>query len=103
MPDSTFPTLDPSDFPVLHRSSHSPFSAQQQQQAQLQQLQQQLRTNSFQNAPNSAPILNSASAQNLILQLTNSVSSSSTNLANNANATNMLMMMNNTNSNSIFY
>jgi hypothetical protein len=83
---------------VLHRTANSPFSATQ----QLQQLQQQLRANNFSlNAPASAPILNSASAQNLLMQLTSSVSASSTNLlnANNLNLTNANLMMMNSNNN----
>ncbi|CAF0721278.1 unnamed protein product, partial [Brachionus calyciflorus] len=97
--EQSFPVLDPTDFRVLHRTSHSPFQLQQQQQQQLQQLQQQLRNNGFQNAPASAPILNSASMQSLILQFANSVSSSSNSLANSASAANMLMMMNSSNNN----
>jgi hypothetical protein len=99
--DSTFSTLDPSDFPVLHRTTHSPF--QQQHQQQLQQLQQQLRTNNFSslnNGPSSAPILNSQSAQSLIMQLaaaTSQVNSQSS--SNLANSQNNLMMMSNSNTN----
>ncbi|RNA34246.1 CCR4-NOT transcription complex subunit 2 isoform X4, partial [Brachionus plicatilis] len=95
--DPSFPALDPTDFRVLHRTSHSPFQLQQQQ---LQQLHQQLRNNGFAGGPTSAPILNSATMQNPILHFANSVSSSSNNLTNNPNAANMLMMMNNANSNS---
>ena len=85
--DSSFSPLDPSDFPVLHRTS--PFQQQQQQQQQhLQQL-HQLRSNSAgmnfsQNAPTSAPILNTA-AQNYMLQQLASVSASSSSLANLSN------------------
>ncbi|CAF0850904.1 unnamed protein product [Brachionus calyciflorus] len=96
--DPTFTALDPTDFPVLHRSSHSPFQLQTQQ---LQQLQQQLRNSSYQNAPSSAPILNSASTQNLILQFANQMSASNNNLSNSANATSMLMMMNNNSANNL--
>ncbi len=102
--DSTFSTLDPSDFPVLHRTTHSPFQQQQQQhQQQLQQLQQQLRSTNFSslnNGPSSAPILNSQSAQNLIMQLaaaTSQVNSQSS--SNLANSQNNLIMMNNSNAN----
>lgn len=71
---------NPSDFPVLHRSSNSPF-----QQQHLQQLQQQLRANNSlnfnQSGPNSAPILNSSSIQNFMLQLASSASAQNSNLA----------------------
>lgn len=76
----SFSPLDPSDFPVLHRSSNSPF-----QQQHLQQLQQQLRANNSlnfnQSGPNSAPILNSSSIQNFMLQLASSASAQNSNLA----------------------
>ncbi len=79
----SFSPLDPSDFPVLHRNSNSPF-----QQQHLQQLHQQLRLNNvnFQNGPNSAPILNSSSLQNFMLQLASSAS------AQNSNSASQMMM-----------
>lgn len=98
--DQSFSTFDPVDFPVL-RTAHSPFhqqsQQQQQQQQQLQQLQmQQVRAASGynqMNAPTSAPILSSSSAQNLFLHLTSSAPSvSSTNLV--TAAANMMLMMN---------
>ena len=95
------PPLDLSDFPVLHRQSSSPFQQQQQQQQQqqLQQQLQQLRSSnnsiSFnQNPPNSAPILNSSSLQNFMLQLA-SASSSSNNLS--GQGSNASLLMNNLN------
>ncbi len=75
-----FSPLDPSDFPVLNRSANSPF-----QQQQLQQLQQQLRSNNSlgfnpNGGPASAPILNSSSLQNFMLQLASSASAQSANM-----------------------
>ena len=92
----SFSPLDPSDFPVLHRSANSPF-----QQQHLQQLQQQLRSNNSlgfgQNVgPNSAPILNSSSLQSFMLQLASSASGTSSNLAPSPASQ---MMMNSLNSN----
>lgn len=75
--DSPFATLDPSDFPVLHRTSHSPF----QQHQQLQQTLQQFRS-SLNQGPTSAPILNTQSTQSLMMHLASANSSSQTNLAN---------------------
>jgi len=85
----SFSPLDPSDFPVLHRNTNSPF-----QQQHLQQLHQQLRLNNvnFQNGPNSAPILNSSSLQNFMLQLASSASTQNSNL-NTSSASQMMMNM----------
>ena len=97
----TLSPLDLSDFPVLHRTTHSPFQQQQQQQQQQlqqlqQQLQQQLRSNNSinfgQNGPNTGQIPNSTIIKNFMLQL----ASSNSNL--NTNQTSSNLMMNNNSS-----
>ena len=99
----SFSPLDPSDFPVLHRSANSPF-----QQQHLQQLQQQLRSNNSlgfgQNVgPNSAPILNSSSLQSFMLQLASSASGTSSNLAPSPASQMMMNSLNSNTNNSLQY